>query len=89
MKPSVVFQICQVLLFTSFVFDLITCPHSKVEESFQLQATHDLFYHGIRPALYATLSNDDDDNTISNLPYDRKFALIYMICVICCSRTTY
>ncbi|OEU10286.1 dolichyl-phosphate-mannose-protein mannosyltransferase [Fragilariopsis cylindrus CCMP1102] len=38
-------------LFVSCLYDLISCPHSKVEESFQLQATHDLYYHGISPAL--------------------------------------
>mmetsp|Transcript_20582 Transcript_20582/g.31172 ORF Transcript_20582/g.31172 Transcript_20582/m.31172 type:complete len:522 (-) Transcript_20582:92-1657(-) len=39
-------RLAQCLLFgTSFYF-LILCPHSKVEESFQLQATHDLYYNG-------------------------------------------
>ncbi|KAL3789920.1 hypothetical protein HJC23_010605 [Cyclotella cryptica] len=38
-----------ILLLTSLVA-LITCPHSKVEESFNLQASYDLFYHGIELA---------------------------------------
>ncbi|CAJ1918515.1 unnamed protein product [Cylindrotheca closterium] len=63
METSRAFGICQCLLFSSFLLDLTLCPHSKVEESFQLQATHDLIYFGIRPALFG---NDDSSET----PYD-------------------
>jgi alpha-1,6-mannosyltransferase len=44
------FWLASILLIAVALADLLLCPHSKVEESFQLQATHDLFYHGIGPA---------------------------------------
>ena len=40
---------CQGLLIILSLSYLYLCPHSKVEESFSLQATHDLFYYGITP----------------------------------------
>eukprot|EP00934_Nitzschia_sp_Nitz4_P002823 Nitzschia sp. Nitz4//scaffold8_size234185//60503//62257//NITZ4_001244-RA/size234185-augustus-gene-0.240-mRNA-1//1//CDS//3329559767//2813//frame0 len=53
------------LLFLVCLTDLLSCPHSKVEESFQLQATHDLFYHGVSPAFRATFLGSE-----TPLPYD-------------------
>ena len=58
-------------LFVSCLYDLISCPHSKVEESFNLQATHDLYYHGISPAIQRqyTFWWGGDENNVT-LPYD-------------------
>ena len=68
-------RLAQGFLFLVSLTSLYLCPHSKVEESFNLQATHDLFYHGLTPAvLYSTSPfwyNESTANApLPELPYD-------------------
>jgi hypothetical protein len=52
-------RVCEFFLLLTSLLSLITCPHSKVEESFNLQASHDLFYHGLGPAWKSSWLQDN------------------------------
>jgi alpha-1,6-mannosyltransferase len=68
-------RFAQALLWLVSILCLLVCPHSKVEESFNLQATHDLIYHGMTPAVLMSTSSLWYNETTSkvplpHLPYD-------------------
>jgi alpha-1,6-mannosyltransferase len=66
---------------------LIVCPYSKVEESFNLQATHDLFYHGVGPVSWRSVSSQRPQLPYDHLQYPgvvpRTFTGPFLLSLLC------
>jgi alpha-1,6-mannosyltransferase len=75
-RDRVLRRLAQALLWLVSIMCLLVCPHSKVEESFNLQATHDLIYHGVTPAFFMSTFplwyKDDDEQTTVKIPLPQQ-----------------
>jgi len=60
---------CILFFILKSTISLLLCPYNKVEESFALQASHDLYYQGITPLISKALFRSDESDETA-LDYD-------------------